>query len=474
VQSTDSTMPQPANPRTTLFSAGTLAHGGSDSTLRRARRPRRMIAVDQPRWFLRWALYSFMFALPFEAVPLGIPATPSKLAGFVLFLAALRQPRLCFGDWCAALVAFSAYTFVFTLRALPYLARYPGETIGRLSMLWQMLVLFWLSANVLRFGRVADRALLCLGLGCALLSGLLLLGIGKTTVAYYGLPRLSAFGWNPNELAALLSFGVLCLVGLTAKGASPRRTLRVMVLPAMLVVTAAIVQTGSRSGLLALIAGLLVFAFGRMRPAVRIGIAVLLCLSFASTAALIARSKTALFRWQATFERGDVTGRDALFNAAWGMFQDAPVLGWGPINNTYELAQRAVSAAPEVAIDPHNLALSILTESGLVGGALFLAAVLLCVQAAWRAHGREMLPLALTLALLVMCSSGVWQYRKPFWLVLGYAIAAGAGRRVAHGVQTWLPKATGKVRLRRAAVAAPPALGKQVDRRIRSEVRCPH
>jgi hypothetical protein len=45
---------------------------------------------------------------------------------------------------------------------------------------------------------------------------------------------------------------------------------RLVVIPAFVLCTTAIVQTGSRSGLLALMAGLLVFAFGRMRPVVRV------------------------------------------------------------------------------------------------------------------------------------------------------------------------------------------------------------
>ncbi len=445
MESLGSTVPRPASPE----GCGYVRRAAS----------RRVIAIDRPGRPLRWALYGFMFSLPFEAVPLGIPATPSKLFGFVLFLAALRQPRLCFGRRSAALIAFAAYTLLFTFRALPQLAPYPGETFGRLSMLWQLLILFWLTANVLRFQRVADRAFLCLGLGCGLLSGLLLLGIGKTTVAYYDLQRLTAFGWNPNELAALLGFGVVCLVGVAAKGAAPRRTVRVLLLPAFVVITAAIVQTGSRSGLIALVVGLLAFAFGKMRLVVRVGAVLLVGLGLATMVVLVMHSQTALFRWRVTLDRADVSQRDVLFTAAWEMFLEAPAWGWGPITNTYELASRAFSAAPEGPIDPHDLALSILTESGIAGGVLFLTGVLLCVQAAWRGRRRGALPLALTATLLVMCSSGVWQYRKPFWLVLGYAIAAGAGGRLVRGVPRRRSADGGGEIFRRRTEAALPGAG---------------
>src|SRR5262249_31701621 len=120
-------------------------------------------------------------------------------------------------------------------------------------------------------------------------------------------------------------------------------------------------------------------------------------------------------RWEYAIREGDTSGRDKIFEMAWGMVEERPLLGWGPVQHLYELGSRV---GMDVR-DPHNLCLWLLTEGGLVGTLPFFLGVGLCLQAAWKAlNGSEgALPLALLISLLVGGMSGTDFLRKFFWVV---------------------------------------------------------
>ena len=87
-------------------------------------------------------------------------------------------------------------------------------------------------------------------------------------------------------------------------------------------------------------------------------------------------------RWDRTFASGDMAGREDIYPAAWGMFLERPLFGWGPFNNIAELGARLHFKESNVR-GTHNLALQILTEAGIVGAAPFIAGFYICYSAAW-------------------------------------------------------------------------------------------
>jgi len=94
-----------------------------------------------------------------------------------------------------------------------------------------------------------------------------------------------------------------------------------------------------------------------------------------------------------------VSLRPILAVVAWNMFQDKPLLGHGfsqykDVHKNY-LADRSTSLILEKGrgYEPHNLLLSILTETGLVGLTLYLALMALWFRDAWRLWQRRDGPL---------------------------------------------------------------------------------
>ena len=96
---------------------------------------------------------------------------------------------------------------------------------------------------------------------------------------------------------------------------------------------AAIVQTGSRGGILALAVGvvaLLAAAEPLQRRARRIGVAVA---ALGLLAALTWTFDSTRKRFEATVERGAMAGRENIYPELLVMAALKPVAGWGPIEN---------------------------------------------------------------------------------------------------------------------------------------------
>ena len=93
---------------------------------------------------------------------------------------------------------------------------------------------------------------------------------------------------------------------------------------------------------------------------------------------------------------GNLAGREQLYPALWTMFLEKPVLGWGPVTNTYELALR-IGERDRPHRAAHNIVLELLTASGLVGHSRSWWASGSAAREAWRARDGEhgVLPLAL-------------------------------------------------------------------------------
>ena len=188
---------------------------------------------------------------------------------------------------------------------------------------------------------------------------------------------------------------------------------------------AMVVVTGSRGSMIALLLALLVFFLhGRsLKLKLKVGLVVLFTVGL--LAWLSYEIEPVRERWERTYYEGDTAGRDAIFSAAWEMFLEKPIAGWGPANHIYEVGSRL---GLYTVRDTHNVILWILTESGLLGAVPFFAGFWLCWCAAWNArHGIQgALPMSLVLFVLVRAMSGSDNYDKLFWFVLAYALSGAS------------------------------------------------
>jgi O-antigen ligase len=369
---------------------------------------------------IRYSYYAFIFSIPFESTGFADNyLSVSKIPGLLFGLTAFLRSRVCFRRPPQAFWYFFGYLSVVMMMAPFQESQFTFAIVSRLLTLTQLLLLFWISYNVMADERVVKGTLLTLILSATLLAILMILGLEDSP---YG-ERETALGWNPNALATILSLGLLGIVGL----AFGRRTREFKVLLLMTVCSGVlamqIVRTGSRGAVVALIVGFLAFPLKRTRRlASKIQLVLIGVLAIGFLARASYQSESVRERWESTFATGDTAGRDTIFSEAWGMFLERPLFGWGPVTHYYELGSRLGL----LYRDTHNLYLWVLIETGILGAIPFFIGLWLCLWAAWNARDglQGVLPLSMLLCLLINNMKGTFLSSKLFWIVLAYALAS--------------------------------------------------
>lgn len=375
-----------------------------------------------PHPLLRYAFYAFVFTVPIEAIDIGISQgvlSLSSLTGYVLIGAALLQPRVCFRKPPAPFWYFVGYLFLFICLGILQDHAYGTLIVKRVVTLVQMLALFWISYSLFHHQRLVKESLLALGAGCVLLSLLLVGGSGAEKIAQ---GRVTTMSMDANGLGSVLSLGLLSMLGLAYGRISKDGRINFLAWLCFGILAVGVVLTGSRGAFLSLMAGILALTArpGQAVMRMKIGFVALVaggCLVLGSYASDSVRA-----RWERTFSKGSMSGREKIMPVAWQMFTEAPILGWGPERVPFELGRRF----QDDALDTHNAYLWILTETGIVGGIPFFIGLALSWRAGWRARaGTEgSLPLALLSCIFVVNMSLTWHYRKLFWIVLAYSTAS--------------------------------------------------
>jgi O-antigen ligase len=386
--------------------------------------------VQRTPGVLQAGLYLLVASIPFEYPARTIPMEIPTLTAAIFLLATLVHPRRCYGRLPAPALWFGAYLLAF-LMSVAVAGENQSEALAEFVVVLQAVLVFLAAANLMQDEIVASRALRTLVVACAIRGALPFLGLGKTSDAVWtGGERISALGQNANSAAMILAAGLVTLIGLTLMRRH-KRTLGLMLVSLLgLLLGLAILETGSRGGFVALLGGVLVFAFAAdtWRQRIRNGALAILAVTLLVVATLrLPMMKNRLVESMTT---GNMAGREQLYPALWAMFLERPIFGWGPVTNTSELAIRiGERVRPRRAA--HNLVLELLTASGLVGAVPFLIGAWLSARNAWRArigkHG--VLPLALLATLFMANMSGDWLTSKLLWLVLAYAFASA---RWAH------------------------------------------
>jgi O-antigen ligase len=223
----------------------------------------------------------------------------------------------------------------------------------------------------------------------------------------------------------ILAAGLVALIGLAYAHRSRNRWRLILTAALGTLLGIAILETGSRGGLAAALGGVLVFALAadslraRLRNAT-IGALAISLLILGTLHVPMMRN-----RLEDSVRTGNLAGRELLYPALWTMFLEKPVLGWGPVTNTYEVALR-IGERERPSRAAHNIGLELLTATGLIGAVPFFLGAWLCARSAWRArreaHG--VLPFALLCSVLISNMSGDWIASKLIWVVLAYALAS--------------------------------------------------
>ncbi len=402
--------------------------------------PARARAVSAGTGFLEKAVKAvycaFLLAIPFETIVYyqsddrdpGSSVSISRMIGIVLVGLALVKPRLCLRRSPLAFWLVAWYLAAYALSQLWIPAQmFPKFQAQEMTML-QMGALFLLSINVLSDPDFRAKALRLYGWWSVLVALAMIAGFFGTSLGAES--RASISMQDANMTAWMFGSAAICLAGdrllVTAKR---RAALGAATLAAVGVLVYAVLETGSRSGLLAFGVGILALGVrggGKGSRGTRAAIAALmLALGGLLVWQQFKEGTSTAARIERSWDEGDTAGRTEIYDAAWAMVRERPWTGYGAAYNRYLLGARL--NYPDR--DTHSVALAVLTEVGILGGAGFFLSIFLAMALAWRGAGRsgDALPFALWCATIVMSNSITASHEKLFWVAFAAAVAAGIG-----------------------------------------------
>ncbi|PYO45081.1 MAG: hypothetical protein DMD33_00655 [Gemmatimonadetes bacterium] len=416
---------------------------------------------------VRWTFYVLVFSIPFEFPDRSFPIEIPTITASLFLFATLLEPRACYAKKPAALLCFVTYLYLYWVSAAingrDHLATslitpdYWNQVFKQFLIILQVVLMLWAGYNLMRSQALARATMAVFALACVARATLPILGIARTArTEWGGGERITAFGQNANNSAMILGAGFIALLALQYGGERPAVRRRWLAWPAFGLIAISVIDTGSRGGLVALGLGLVVYALGRARtPWARIRNALVTVLAIAALVMFTYTNDLMRARFTDALERGGMAGRERIYPALIGMFEERPLVGWGPVNNKYELGIR-LDERIRRRRDAHNLVLEVLTSTGALGAVPFLLGLGFCGYAAWQARRRAHGSLALALLASVMLAnmSGNWIASKLLWLVLAYALASAT--------YAYAP-APAASRARPAPPRSPPAPGPLLD-----------
>jgi O-antigen ligase len=306
------------------------------------------------------------------------------------------------------------------------------DAIKLLTLMVQIFFLMWSGYNLMRYERIMKTALMTLVISCSTLSAMQLLGVAQTQWEFYGAgSRTSVLGQNPNNMANNISLGLVALMGFAFGSNKTWLRAKYVAAPLAVIMVGAIIDTGSRGALLALGIGFAAFAIrGKTLWAKAKSLVIVLAVLGGLVLAVL-QTPSLASRYKRTLSGNDMSGRENIFPTAWGMFKEKPFIGWGPIDNTYELGRRLQimnggRVDPDGSKDTHNMFLGALTSTGLFGTFPLLICVILCLLAAWRARrgSQGALPIVMVITVILINMSGNWSASKLDWLMMACALAS--------------------------------------------------
>jgi O-antigen ligase len=385
---------------------------------------------------IRWSFLLFVMSFPFEAIDLGFSGSLSLariiglpfFASYFFYYNPLSKkgplPHVPHAMWW-----FLGYVIVYAFNGFFIPEQFAAEFQTRLLTLIQLIVFFWIASNLLENEKLATAALVGFGAASVIVAvGTIfeLPGFAATPVLPGQVEREAALGFNPNSQAELMALATVGIVGLLLarkfNGFTRNGCLAAMTLPLLI----ALVQTGSRSGIIAFMLGLSVYLLDIWNPKRIFKGAMLIAGGIAMVAYVTYRNPDFLERWEVAYYDENLAGREKITPTAIEMISERPLFGWKPVEFTNELGARLNSESGKK--DTHNLFLYLLAEVGAVGAIPFFVGFFLCAVAAWKARGRYLgwVPAALILTLLATNMAGSGIIKKALWFTFALTTAAGS------------------------------------------------
>lgn len=368
-----------------------------------------------------YALLVLVYTIPLENV-VHVPGVGSlaRLAGIVAFAlwavqvllrGTIRRPSpelllpFLFLVWNLASAAWSLD---------------PGRSAQRIQTAVQLMALIWLMWDQGHPPGAATELTEVYVAGCATAGALTLADLIAGGSRYVG--RYAALGFDPNGLGVILALGLVFTLHFLLSN-SYSRTHKAILVGELGLCGIGLVLTASRGAFLAAIVGLTVTAYTTARRGPGRLLPLLLLLGGLGVVSVQLVPEAILERLgtiPVEIERGTLSGRRQIWWAGFQVWLRRPLTGVG--SGAFMTAVEPLLGRANVA---HNTFLSILVETGIIGGLLFAAWVGLLFS---RTRKLDRISRGVWSAAFATWATGAlsltWEFEKPTWFLLGLAMLA--------------------------------------------------
>jgi O-antigen ligase len=345
-------------------------------------------------------LILLVFTIPWEkSVIVPGVGTLTRLLGVAAVVAALPKWRSFrpngFLVAASAFVAWSACTWFWSLDR--------DATAARIFTYGPLLVLFILVSHEARVGRLMQAYVA----GAAIASLLTMVRYSMGLQTYWR--RYAAPGFDPNDLGITVAIAIPLALHVLPKW--PARA-------AIALFGSAILLTASRTALIGACAALVGTALFSRKHRFHSVVLLLLILS----GALLFAPEAARQRIATTtteISRGTLHHRTVIWKAGLRAWRARPVAGAGA--GAYPDAVEPLIGVPGRAgheYVAHNVFLSVLVETGVIGFALFACALAVLALFVWVLPNEQRLLWTIAFGVwLIGAATLTWEHRKPTWLL---------------------------------------------------------
>ena len=284
------------------------------------------------------------------------------------------------------------------------------------------IIMFWLLLNHCRRDeRVFQEGVLWFSISSFFVGFFYLMNIGVTIDEDM---RVAVFGENSNGLGVKMSAGAMFLVNYCLNHSKEKPICRPWLLVMLFPIVALLLSTASRTSVLVLGVGMLLFVL--LRPTKKKSVKILWLLvgivSLFYAYQIVLRQEVLMARFTRTIEEGSISGRDQIWEVYMRVVERHPILGVGFHGGD----QKSIEAFGQV-LSPHNVLIEVALYSGIFGLSFFLVFLFCVFKNAWLflKMNQSVGPIMLSVIVVAVVLSGQALGSKLFWTISAYAISYG-------------------------------------------------